>query len=116
MPPGRPRTPARHPRAHPPVRCGRPPVTPATHATGRVAGVSIVLGPHQYGKAETPLVRIVRAKPTAPILHLNVSSALRGDFDAAHLTGDQRNVLPTDTQKNSAYVWARRVVPEPIER
>jgi urate oxidase len=78
--------------------------------------VSIVLGPHQYGKAETRLVRIVREQPVHRIIDLNVSSALRGDFDAAHLEGDQRHVLPTDTQKNSAYVWAQRVPPEPIER
>lgn len=77
--------------------------------------MSIVLGPHQYGKAETRLVRVVRDEPVHRIIDLNVSSALRGDFDAAHLSGDQRTVLPTDTQKNSAYVWAQRVVPEPIE-
>jgi urate oxidase len=80
-----------------------------------VAAVAIVLGPHQYGKAETRLVRIVRDEPVHRIVDLNVSSALRGDFDDAHLTGDQRNVLPTDTQKNSAYVWAQRVTPDPTE-
>jgi urate oxidase len=77
--------------------------------------MSIVLGPHQYGKAETRLVRIVRDEPVHRIIDINVSSALRGDFAAAHLDGDQRNVLPTDTQKNSAYVWAQRIRPEPVE-
>jgi urate oxidase len=77
--------------------------------------MAIVLGEHQYGKAETRLVRIVRETPVHRIVDLNVSTALRGDFDAAHLEGDQRTVLPTDTQKNSAYVWAERIAPEPIE-
>ncbi|MFD1722005.1 factor-independent urate hydroxylase [Amnibacterium endophyticum] len=77
--------------------------------------MAIVLGPNQYGKAETRLVRLVRDSPVHGITDLNVSSALRGDFDAAYLDGDQRNVLPTDTQKNSAYVWAKKVVPDPIE-
>lgn len=77
--------------------------------------MSIVLGPHQYGKAETRVVRIVRDTPRHEIVDLNVSSALRGRFDAAHLEGDQRNVLPTDTQKWSAYVWAKKVAPDPIE-
>jgi urate oxidase len=77
--------------------------------------MAIVLGAHQYGKAETRLVRLVRDVPVHRIIDLNVSSALRGDFDAAHLEGDQRNVLPTDTQKNSAYVWAQRIPPEPVE-
>ncbi|MDQ1531499.1 MAG: urate oxidase [Microbacteriaceae bacterium] len=77
--------------------------------------MGIVLGPHQYGKAETRLVRIVRNTPRHEIVDLNVSTALRGDFDAAHLEGDQSSVLPTDTQKNTAYVWAKRQVPDPIE-
>ena len=77
--------------------------------------MAIVLGPHQYGKAETRVVRIVRDTPRHEITDLNVSSALRGRFDAAHLEGDQRDVLPTDTQKWSAYVWAKKVAPDPIE-
>ena len=77
--------------------------------------MSIVLGPNRYGKAETRLVRIVRDTARHEITDLNVSSALRGDFDAAYLEGDQRTVLPTDTQKNSAYVWAKKVHPDPIE-
>lgn len=75
----------------------------------------IVLGPHQYGKAETRVVRIVRDDPRHEVTDLNVSSALRGRFDAAHLRGDQRDVLPTDTQKWTAYVWAKKVAPDPIE-
>ncbi|RIX26431.1 factor-independent urate hydroxylase [Amnibacterium setariae] len=77
--------------------------------------MSIVLGPHQYGKAETRLVRIVRDSPRHEITDLNVSSALRGPWEEAYLDGDQRRVLPTDTQKNSAYVWAKKVAPDPIE-
>ena len=77
--------------------------------------MSIVLGPFQYGKAETRLVRIVRDTARHEITDLNVSSALRGPFAPAHLDGDQSNVLPTDTQKNTAYVWAKKVNPDPIE-
>ncbi|MCU1472329.1 factor-independent urate hydroxylase [Amnibacterium sp.] len=77
--------------------------------------MAIVLGPHQYGKAETRLVRVIRDGDRHDLVDLNVSTALRGDFDAAHLDGDQRTVLPTDTQKNTAYVWARRLVPDPVE-
>ena len=77
--------------------------------------MAIVLGPNQYGKAETRLVRIDRGTARHGITDLNVSTALRGDFSAAHLTGDQRDVLPTDTQKNTAYVWAKKVHPDPVE-
>ena len=68
--------------------------------------MGIVLGPHQYGKAETRLVRIYRDGPEHQIRDLNVSTSLRGDFAEAHLHGDQAQVLPTDTQKNTAYAFA----------
>jgi urate oxidase len=69
--------------------------------------VGIVLGPNSYGKAENRLVRIYRDTPRHEIRDLSVSTSLRGDFDAAHMSGDQANVLPTDTQKNTVYAFAR---------
>jgi len=69
--------------------------------------MSIVLGPNQYGKAENRVVRIYRDTDRHEIHDLNVSSALRGDFSAAHLTGDQTRVLPTDTQKQTVYAFAK---------
>ena len=33
--------------------------------------------------------------------------SLRGDFRDAHATGDQANVLPTDTQKNTSFAFAK---------
>ncbi|HXB48443.1 MAG TPA: urate oxidase [Streptosporangiaceae bacterium] len=64
------------------------------------------LDAHQYGKAETRLVRIYRDTARHQIRDLNVSTSLRGDFAAAYLDGDQANVLPTDSQKNTAYAFA----------
>jgi len=69
--------------------------------------VGIILGPSQYGKAETRVVRIYRDTPVHEIRDLNVSTALRGNFGAAHLRGDQSAVLPTDTQKNTAFAYAK---------
>ncbi|GGG12999.1 uricase [Rhodococcoides trifolii] len=68
---------------------------------------NIVLGANQYGKAENRVVRIYRDAPRHEIHDINVSSALRGDFSAAHLAGDQSEVLPTDTQKQTAYAYAK---------
>ena len=34
--------------------------------------------------------------------------SLRGDFAAAHVDGDQSAVLPTDTQKNTAFAYAKQ--------
>lgn len=69
--------------------------------------MGIVLGTNQYGKAENRVVRIYRESPRHEIHDINVSSALRGDFTAAHLEGDQGSVLPTDTQKQTAYAFAK---------
>src|SRR3954447_4386366 len=66
-----------------------------------------VLGANQYGKAENRVVRIVRDTPRHEIRDLNVSTSLRGDFTEAHTTGDQAQVLPTDTQKNTAFAYAK---------
>jgi urate oxidase len=65
------------------------------------------LGANQYGKAENRVVRIYRDTTRHEIVDLNVSTSLRGDFTAAHADGDQRDVLPTDTQKNTAFAYAK---------
>jgi urate oxidase len=70
--------------------------------------MGIVLGPNQYGKAENRVVRIVRDTARHEIRDLNVTTSLRGDFAAAHTDGDQSQVLPTDTQKNTAFAFAKK--------
>ena len=69
--------------------------------------MAIVLRDNQYGKAETRVVRIYRDTERHEIRDLNVSTALRGDFAAAHLAGDQASVLPTDSQKNTCFAYAK---------
>ncbi len=69
--------------------------------------MSIVLGANQYGKAENRVVRIYRDTDRHEIRDLNVSTSLRGDFADAHTVGDQIKVLPTDTQKNTSFAYAK---------
>ncbi|NEA30274.1 factor-independent urate hydroxylase [Streptomyces sp. SID13031] len=69
--------------------------------------MAIHLGANQYGKAESRVVRIYRDTPRHQIRDLSVSSALRGRFENAHTTGDQSDVLPTDSQKNTAFAFAK---------
>ncbi|MFI5717674.1 factor-independent urate hydroxylase [Nocardia sp. NPDC051750] len=76
---------------------------------------AIELGPHQYGKSENRVVRIYRDTPRHEIRDVTVSTSLRGDFAAAHLVGDQSAVLPTDSQKNTAYAFAKQRGPAAIE-
>ncbi|GAA3011141.1 factor-independent urate hydroxylase [Streptosporangium longisporum] len=68
----------------------------------------VVLGPNRYGKAEVRLVRVVRDGGVHHLKDLTVSTALSGDMEAVHLTGDNTAVLPTDTQKNTVYAFARK--------
>jgi urate oxidase len=70
--------------------------------------MGISLGPNRYGKAENRVVRVYRDTERHEIRDLNVSTSLRGDFAAAHVTGDQSAVLPTDTQKNTAFAYAKK--------
>ncbi|MER6945645.1 factor-independent urate hydroxylase [Nonomuraea sp. NPDC000554] len=70
--------------------------------------MSVILGPNRYGKAETRLVRVVRDGDVHHLKDVNVSTSLSGDMEAVHLSGDNAAVLPTDTQKNIAYAFARK--------
>jgi urate oxidase len=70
------------------------------------------LGGNRYGKAEVRVVRVARgvaADGGDVIKDWNVSSSLSGDLAASHLTGDNSDVLATDTQKNTAYAFAKRL-------
>jgi urate oxidase len=69
--------------------------------------MGIILGPNQYGKAETRLVTVRRDGDVHHLTDLNVSIALTGQMAASHLTGDNASVVPTDTQKNTVYAFAR---------
>ncbi|HEX4727078.1 MAG TPA: urate oxidase [Jatrophihabitans sp.] len=70
--------------------------------------MAIVFGDNQYGKAEVRLVRVTRDGDRHQLKDLNVSTALRGDFAAAHLAGDNSHVIATDTQKNTVFAFAER--------
>ncbi|MGN6754476.1 MAG: factor-independent urate hydroxylase [Intrasporangium sp.] len=69
--------------------------------------MAIKLGPNQYGKAQTHVVRVYRDTPRHEIRDLTVGTSLRGDFSEAHIHGDQGEVLPTDTQKNTVFSFAK---------
>lgn len=75
----------------------------------------ITLGANTYGKNAVNLSRIIRHEGYHEFRQVSVSVALTGDFDAAHLTGDNSLILPTDTQKNTVYALAREHFTGPIE-
>jgi urate oxidase len=70
------------------------------------------LGANRYGKAEVRVVHVGRgAGPGGSdvIRDWSVSTALSGDLAATHLTGDNSDVLTTDTQKNTVYAFSRKL-------
>lgn len=69
--------------------------------------MTFTLGPNQYGKAGVRLVTVDRSGDQHVITDLTVASALSGDLEGTHLTGDNSAVLATDTQKNTVYAFAR---------
>ena len=76
-------------------------------------GSRIVLGANQYGKAEVRLLRVDRAGERHTIQDLSITTQLRGDFEACHTHGDNSQVIPTDTQKNTVQAFARDGVGSP---
>jgi urate oxidase len=73
----------------------------------------VILTANQYGKAENRVVRVVRDTDRHEVADLNVTSQLRGDFEAAHIKGDNSHVVPTDTQKNTIFAFAKDGIPSP---
>ncbi|MFF5989031.1 factor-independent urate hydroxylase [Prauserella flavalba] len=69
--------------------------------------MAITLGPNQYGKAEVRLVTVEREGPVRHLRDLTVSTSLRGRLERTHLTGDNTDVVATDTQKNTVYAFAK---------
>ncbi len=74
---------------------------------------NVVLTANQYGKAENRIVRVTRDTDRHEIEDFNVTSQLRGDFDAAHTQGDNGHVVPTDTQKNTVFAFAKEGIGSP---
>src|SRR5207244_4585232 len=53
-----------------------------------------------------------RKRQTDEVKDLKVRVALAGDFGDAHRTGDNSQVVPTDTQKNTVFAFAREPIGE----
>jgi urate oxidase len=72
-----------------------------------------MLGHTNYGEAEVRLLRVARGPYHHDIVDLTVGVTLAGAFDVSYLTGDNTNLLPADTQKNTVYAFARDGIGSP---
>jgi urate oxidase len=67
----------------------------------------IELAENRYGKSRVRLMKVTRHDGVHDLCEWTVQVLLKGDFDSAHLEGDNRRILPTDTMKNTVYSIAR---------
>ena len=77
--------------------------------------MEVRVGGNQYGKAEVRMVAVNREGPQHEFCDLNVGITLSGDLDEVHLSGDNANVVPTDTQKNTVFAFAKEAPVGEIE-
>jgi urate oxidase len=67
-----------------------------------------------YGKAAVRLVKVDRQAQRHDLHDLTIEVQLQGDFGPAH-AGDNSQVLPTDTMKNTVYALGRKGPVDPPE-
>src|SRR5271154_52166 len=76
----------------------------------------IELAEDRYGKSRVRLMKVTRHDNGHDLREWTVQVLLKGDFDSAHLKGDNSKILPTDTMKNTVYSIARSSKATTMER
>ena len=66
---------------------------------------------NRYGKSKVRLVHVERDGGRHALRDFAIDIQLAGDYRPAYADGDNRNVLPTDTMKNTVYALARERAP-----
>lgn len=65
------------------------------------------LSSNRYGKARVRLSKITRLETHHVFTEYTVDALLDGAFEATYIDGDNKDVLPTDTIKNTVYALAK---------
>lgn len=68
----------------------------------------IKLAQNRYGKSRVRLLKVTRHEAHHHVDEWTVEVLLQGDFESAHVEGDNSQILPTDTMKNTVYYMAHR--------
>src|SRR5215212_1422893 len=74
---------------------------------GRTGAGRIVLGQNSYGKSGVRIVKVKRDTERHELWDPDVAVTLEGNFEAAHLEGDNSKLLATDTMRNTVYALAK---------
>lgn len=74
-----------------------------------------IITSNAYGKTGIRLTYVDRSRDPHEVRELSVAILFEGEFAAAYEDGNNANVLPTDTMKNTVYVLARQLSWDSIE-
>jgi urate oxidase len=77
--------------------------------------MAITLAENNYGSSRIRLLRVSKQQGRHDVREIALSIRFEGDFEAAHVQGDNRKILPPDTMKNTVYAVARQHSIEPPE-
>jgi urate oxidase len=69
-----------------------------------------------YGKTGIRLVHVDRSNTRHELREMEVKILFEGEFGETYISGDNRDVLPTDTMKNTVYALARSSPWDSIEQ
>lgn len=67
----------------------------------------VVLTQNAYGKSQVRLTKVTHHADRHELVEWSIDIRLEGDFAAAYTDGDNRQVVATDTMKNTVYAMAR---------
>jgi urate oxidase len=70
--------------------------------------MSSILAHNNYGKSRVRMVKVARHGERHDLQEITVNISFEGDFAVAHTAGDNSNILPTDTMKNTVYALAKQ--------
>jgi urate oxidase len=104
--------------ARPPTRDDARSVRVVNDGTVRNPGLvsSLMLTHTAYGKSHVRLVKVVRHSGHHDLRDLTVGIRFEGEYDESYTDGNNRDVLPTDTMKNTVYALAARAPVQDPER
>jgi urate oxidase len=77
--------------------------------------MAIRLAENSYGSSRIHLLRVSKQQGRHDIREIGLSVRFEGDFEAAHVQGDNRKILPADTMKNTVHALARQHSLEALE-
>lgn len=87
---------------------GKPPPAAAPNGLGYISRSDYDFGDYGYGKNYVKLLHVHRNGPVHTIREFEVNTHLRLSTQKDYLEGDNRDIIATDTQRNTVYVLAKK--------